>query len=114
MWAKGDIANAEGRLDICVANAGILRGAECWDYPADEFQQVSRFPPPPFFALGVLIAFFPEIININVNGVLYTARAAGPQMEKLGLPGSIIMIGSMSGSITNQVPFTSLLIFYLH
>lgn len=41
MWAKAeDIANAEGRLDICVANAGILRGAECLDYPADEFQQV--------------------------------------------------------------------------
>jgi len=82
MWAKAeDIVNAEGRLDICVANAGILRGAECLDYPADEFQQ---------------------LINVNVNGVLYTAQAAGRQMEKLGLPGSIIMIGSMSGSITNQ------------
>ncbi|KAF8809127.1 NAD(P)-binding protein [Phlegmacium glaucopus] len=82
MWAQAeDIANAEGRLDICVANAGILRGAECLDYPADEFQQ---------------------IIDVNVNGVLYTAQAAGRQMERLGLPGSIIMIGSMSGSITNQ------------
>lgn len=41
MWAKAeDIVNAEGRLDICVANAGILRSAECLDYPADEFQQV--------------------------------------------------------------------------
>jgi len=82
MWAKAeDIVNAEGRLDICVANAGVLRGAECLDYPADEFQQ---------------------LIDVNVNGVLYTAQAAGRQMEKLSLPGSIIMIGSMSGSITNQ------------
>ena len=41
MWAKAeDIAKSEGRLDICVANAGILRSAECLDYPADEFQQV--------------------------------------------------------------------------
>ena len=45
-------------------------------------------------------------MNVNVNGVLYTAQAAGRQMERLGLPGSIIMIGSMSGSITNQVYFT--------
>lgn len=42
-------------------------------------------------------------MDVNVNGVLYTAQAAGRQMERLGLAGSIIMIGSMSGSITNQV-----------
>jgi len=82
MWAKAeDIVKSEGRLDICVANAGILRTAECLDYPADGFQ---------------------ELMDVNVNGVLYTAQAAGRQMERLGLPGSIIMIGSMSGSITNQ------------
>ena len=50
MWAKAeDIVNAEGRLDICVANAGILRGAECLDYPADEFQQVSFVLCDDFF-----------------------------------------------------------------
>ena len=47
MWAKAeDIAKSEGRLDICVANAGILRGADCLDYPADEFQQVCLFKLP--------------------------------------------------------------------
>lgn len=41
MWAKAeDIVKSEGRLDICVANAGILRDAECLDYPADGFQHV--------------------------------------------------------------------------
>ena len=50
MWAKAEeIANVEGRLDICVANAGILRGAECLDYPADEFQQVCVFPVSFYF-----------------------------------------------------------------
>jgi hypothetical protein len=35
-------------------------------------------------------------------------------MERLGLPGSIIMIGSMSGSITNQVCFYVLLVSVLN
>jgi len=39
---------------------------------------------------------------VNVNGVLYTAQAAGRQMVRLGIPGSIILIASMSGSIANQ------------
>jgi len=75
------IAREEGRLDICIACAGILAGAECLEYPAADFQ---------------------KIININVNGVLHTAQAAGRQMVRLGTPGSIILIASMSGSIANQ------------
>jgi NAD(P)-dependent dehydrogenase (short-subunit alcohol dehydrogenase family) len=46
---------------------------------------------------------FDKIIDVNVHGVLHTAQAAGRQMTRLGTPGSIIMIASMSGSITNQV-----------
>ena len=49
-------------------------------------------------------------MNVNVNGVLFTAQAAGQQMERFGNGGSIILIASMSGSITNKVrsltPFT--------
>ena len=40
---------------------------------------------------------------MNVNGVLYTAQAAGQQMEKFGNGGSIILIASMAGSIALQV-----------
>jgi len=82
MWTLVEkIAEKEGRLDICIANAGILRSAEVLDYPADEFQ---------------------KLLDVNINGVLYTAQAAGRQMAKHGISGSIIMIGSMSGSITNK------------
>jgi NAD(P)-dependent dehydrogenase (short-subunit alcohol dehydrogenase family) len=42
-------------------------------------------------------------MDINTNGVLFTAQAAGRQMVKYKLPGSIILIASMSGSITNRV-----------
>ena len=41
-------------------------------------------------------------MDVNVNGVLYTAQAAGRQMRRFGSGGSIILIASMSGSIANQ------------
>ena len=69
-------------MDACIAAAGVLHGADCLEYPAEEFQKV---------------------MNVNVNGVLYTAQAVGRQMAKFGTPGSITLIASMSGSITNKV-----------
>ena len=44
-----------------------------------------------------------QVMDINANGVLYTAQAAGRQMIKFKQPGSIILIASMSGSITHRV-----------
>jgi len=41
-------------------------------------------------------------MDVNAAGVLYTAQAAGRQMERFGNGGSIILIASMSGSITNR------------
>ncbi|KAF7319365.1 Sorbose reductase [Mycena chlorophos] len=75
-----EIVKKEGRVDVCVANAGVLHGAECLEYPADEFR---------------------KLMDVNVNGVLFTAQAAGREMERLKIAGSIILIASMSGSITN-------------
>lgn len=46
-------------------------------------------------------------MDVNVNGVLYTAQAAGRQMARFGNGGSIILIASMSGSITNMVQLPS-------
>ncbi|KAF8630524.1 hypothetical protein AX15_002870 [Amanita polypyramis BW_CC] len=76
-----DIARTEGRIDVCVACAGILSGGDCLEYPAEGFK---------------------EIMNINVNGVLFTAQAAGRIMDRMGTNGSIILIASMSGSVTNK------------
>jgi NAD(P)-dependent dehydrogenase (short-subunit alcohol dehydrogenase family) len=42
-------------------------------------------------------------MKVNTNGVLFTAQAAGRQMARFGNRGSIILIASMSGSITNKV-----------
>ncbi|TFK37960.1 hypothetical protein BDQ12DRAFT_132150 [Crucibulum laeve] len=81
MWALAEeIVKTEGRLDVAVANAGIAATAPCLEYEADDFQKV---------------------LDVNLNGVLYTAQAAGQQMAKLGIKGSIVLIASMNGSIAN-------------
>lgn len=40
---------------------------------------------------------------MNVNGVMFTAQAAGRQMTRFKMAGSITLIASMSGTITNRV-----------
>ncbi len=45
----------------------------------------------------------PQVMDVNTNGVLFTAQAAGRQMARFGNGGSIILVASMSGSITNKV-----------
>ncbi|KAI1784655.1 hypothetical protein LXA43DRAFT_1041563 [Ganoderma leucocontextum] len=70
MWKFGKtVGDREGRMDACVAAAGILCEA---------------------------------VLDVNVNGVLFTAQAAGQQMERFGNGGSIIMIASISGHGANK------------
>ncbi|KAF5353000.1 hypothetical protein D9758_007954 [Tetrapyrgos nigripes] len=83
IWGAGEkIGDKEGRMDFCVAAAGILKAhTPCLGYPEKQFR---------------------DVMNVNVNGVFFTAQAAGRQMERFGTPGSIVLIASMSGSITNH------------
>ncbi|KAI0781177.1 sorbose reductase sou1 [Trametes elegans] len=83
MWAVGETIGArEGRMDVCIAAAGVLRDhTDCLEYPAEQFK---------------------EVLDVNLSGVLHTAQAAGRQMARFGNGGSIILIASMSGSITNK------------
>lgn len=52
-------------------------------------------------------------MSVNTNGVLYTAQAAGRQMARFGNKGSIILIASMSGSITNKVCSSRCMAFFV-
>ncbi|KZS89878.1 NAD-binding protein [Sistotremastrum niveocremeum HHB9708] len=82
VWdAVESIGTQEGRVDACIAAAGILNGSHCLEYKDVDFQKV---------------------MDVNTNGVLYTAQAAGRQMDRYKIPGSIILIASMSGSLTNR------------
>ncbi|KAL5530869.1 hypothetical protein ACEPAF_7127 [Sanghuangporus sanghuang] len=76
-----EIAKKEGRLDICVASAGIVEVAPCLEATDEHFKRV---------------------IGVNETGTFYTAQAAGRQMMKLRRPGSIILITSSAGSFALQ------------
>jgi NAD(P)-dependent dehydrogenase (short-subunit alcohol dehydrogenase family) len=53
MWtAVEDIVEREGRIDVCMANAGILHGAECLDYTAEDFRKVNSYCHPPLEKLA--------------------------------------------------------------
>jgi len=45
MWKIGEeIGNREGRMDVCVAAAGILKAhKDCLEYPGEEFEEVRFF-----------------------------------------------------------------------
>ncbi|KAI0317390.1 hypothetical protein OF83DRAFT_1058779 [Amylostereum chailletii] len=81
IWDIGQkIGDKEGRLDVCVAAAGITGPAmDCLEFMADTYKAVH---------------------DVNVNGVLYTAQAAGRQMQRFGTRGSIILFASIGGSST--------------
>ncbi|KAG8940139.1 hypothetical protein FRC04_005623 [Tulasnella sp. 424] len=74
--AVNSIAQAYGSIDVMLCAAGVVDNIPAEDYPIDKFVRV---------------------MEINLNGVYYGARAAGKQMIAQGKGGSIIAIASMSG-----------------
>jgi SDR family mycofactocin-dependent oxidoreductase len=72
-----------GRLDIVVANAGILAWAMLEDTTAEQWK---------------------DVIDVNLTGTFFTVKATAPHMIKQGQGGSIILISSSAG-IKGQ-PFT--------
>ncbi|MBM3540773.1 MAG: SDR family oxidoreductase [Alphaproteobacteria bacterium] len=62
-----------GKLDICVANAGINRVKDFLDVTLDEWS---------------------EVIRVNLTGTFLTGQAAARQMAKQGTPGAIINMSS--------------------
>lgn len=73
------ILSAFGKLDVAFCNAGI-----CINAPAEEMTYEQ----------------FKKVVDINLNGVFLTSRAAARVMLKQGR-GSIINTASMSGHIVN-------------
>jgi len=63
--------------------------------------------PPTVFEIN----FDVKVLDVNTNGVLFTAQAAGRQMSRFGRGGSIVLIASMSGSITNRVRISERLLW---
>ncbi|KAI0360280.1 NAD-P-binding protein [Trametes cingulata] len=84
MWKVGEmIGDREGRMDVCLAAAGIVLPPEdCLRVPASRLQKV---------------------LDVNLSGALYTAQAAGQQMNRFGGGGSIMLIASIAGHVTVPV-----------
>ncbi|CAE6454037.1 unnamed protein product [Rhizoctonia solani] len=82
MWQKiQEIAEKEGRLDFCVAAAGVVSTKPCLEFKAEDFEKT---------------------MNVNCNGLFYTAQACARQMAKFGTGGSIVLIASIAGSVALQ------------
>ena len=106
MWKIGKtIGDREGRMDACVAGAGILPPTEpCLTYSAKTFQEASSCCVSRRLAeLKLSVRPSPQVFDVNVNGALFTAQAAGQQMERFGKGGSIILIASINGHRANKV-----------
>ena len=65
-----------GRLDIVVANAGVLSWGRMWEMSQEQWDTV---------------------IDVNLNGTWRTIRAAVPAMIEAGNGGSIIIVSSSAG-----------------
>ena len=65
-----------GRLDIVVANAGVLSWNRLWEMSEEQWNTV---------------------IDVNLNGTWRTIRAAVPAMIEAGNGGSIIIVSSSTG-----------------
>lgn len=71
-----DAVSAFGRLDVLVANAGVLRDRVLWKMSDDDFDAV---------------------VATHLRGTFTTGRAAAVRMKEQGEGGRIIVIGSPAG-----------------
>ncbi|CAN5380160.1 SDR family oxidoreductase [soil metagenome] len=76
-----DIVARHGRIDILVNNAGIARS----EIAAEDMEDERWL----------------DVLNVNLNGSFWCARAFGRHMLTRG-SGSIVNVGSMSGVIVNR------------
>lgn len=78
---SNELAKRHGRIDILINNAGIARS----DVPAEQVEDEHWL----------------NVLDVNLNGTFWCARAFGRHMLEAGR-GAIVNIGSMSGFIVNR------------
>lgn len=81
--AVAEAVRALGRLDVCVAAAGIARGGPGGQLPESERLVVNK---PS--------GYWQRVLDVNLNGVMYTNRAVARQLVAQGEGGAIVNITS--------------------
>jgi len=76
-----EIAAIGGGIDGLIAAAGIQQETSALEYSAEDVN---------------------KMLGVNVTGVFMTAQAVARQTVERGRKGSIVLIGSMSGTIANR------------
>lgn len=76
-----DIAEKHGHVDGLIAAAGIQQETPALEYSRDDVD---------------------KMMGVNVTGVFMTAQAVARQMVKRKQKGSLVLIGSMSGTVANR------------
>jgi SDR family mycofactocin-dependent oxidoreductase len=71
-----DAVEEFGRLDIVVANAGVMSAGRAWELTPEQWK---------------------DVIDVNLTGVFYTLKASVPAMIAAGNGGSIVVISSAAG-----------------
>ncbi|KAG9671868.1 oxidoreductase, partial [Aureobasidium melanogenum] len=74
------IAKDFGKLDVCVANAGIASQVPGLEYSEDQWR---------------------DIMSVNLDGAMYTAQAAGKIFERQGGSNSMVFTASVSAILVN-------------
>jgi NAD(P)-dependent dehydrogenase (short-subunit alcohol dehydrogenase family) len=69
-----------GRLDICVANAGILRLGSVLTLPVEDWRGV---------------------VDVNLTGVFVTIQVCGREMVRLGNGGRVIVLSSLAAEVAS-------------
>lgn len=75
------IAEENGRLDGLLACAGIQQETSALEYTMEDADRM---------------------MGVNITGTFMAAQAVARQMIKLGQPGSMVLVASMSGSVANK------------
>lgn len=78
--AMQKVVDKFGVIDVLVNSAGIVHNYPALDYPTEKMRQLN---------------------GINLDGAFFCAREAARHMIAQDRPGSIVLVGSMSGSIVN-------------
>lgn len=88
--AMQKVVDEFGHIDVLVNSAGIVHNYPATEYPTEKMRQ---------------------LYSINIDGSFFCAREAAKHMLAQERPGSIVFIGSMSGSIVNipqpQTPYNA-------